>query len=429
MTAPWCTRIRRRQQRSERHAAPEQTLSIRHSRARRAGLAIRRLVLGISIAAVLALGNTVPAVVPVEPTTDSDAFYTAPADIGEYRPGDIIRSRSVPATGFEGTTAWQLTFRSTNSRDEPIAAVTTLFLPAGTMPDRPLVSYQPFVNSLGTECAPSHSLFDGTMREAGALNLLLAQGWAVTVPDHLGPDSAYGAAQLGGRITLDGIRAVRQFAPADLGDSPVALVGYSGGGMATGFAATLAPDYAPELPIVGAAAGGVPMNLGRLARDLGDRSNQLFGLGFAAAVGLEREYPARISLDRVLNPAGVALRERIEDACMDEIVDVAAGLRTADVFTTPPADDPAAVPILRDNSLETFADVPAAPLYLWHGTADMISAEPVQRVADRYCAAGVPVQLDLIAGADHSAAILPGALRALDYLAGRFAGMPPPQNC
>nr|WP_280235180.1 lipase family protein [Nocardia cyriacigeorgica] len=404
-------------------------MSIRHSRAHRASLVIRRLVLGIAIAGVLAVGGTVPSAVVVEPATDSAAFYAAPTDIDRYRPGEVIRSRPMPAAGFAGATVWQLAFRSTNSRNEPITAVTTVLLPAGHRPNFPLVSYQPFVNSLGTGCAPSHSLFDGTMREAGALNLLLTRGMAVAVPDHLGPDSAYGAAQLGGRITLDGIRAVRGFAPADLADSPVALAGYSGGGMATGFAAALAPQYAPELPIVGAAAGGVPMNLGRLAEDLGDRSNQLFGLGFAAAVGLEREYPQQIALDRVLNPAGVALRERIDDACMDEIVDAAAGLSTADVFTTPPAEDPTATPILRDNSLEAFAGVPSAPLYLWHGSEDMISAEPVRRVADRYCAAGIPVQLDLIAGADHSAAILPGALRALDYLAGRFAGLPPPQNC
>ncbi len=35
------------------------------------------------------------------------------------------------------------------------------------------------------------------------------------------------------------------------------MAGYSGGGMATAFAAALAPSYAPELDIVGAAAGGV----------------------------------------------------------------------------------------------------------------------------------------------------------------------------
>lgn len=389
---------------------------------------IRRLVLALAIASVLALGDTLPATVTVHPVTEAETFYSAPADLGEYRPGEVIRSRRVTAAGFAGTTAWQLAFRSTNSRGEPIAAVTTVLLPARAAPDRPLVSYQPFVNSLGTRCAPSHSLPAGTLREAPAVNLLLARGWAVAVPDHLGPNSAFGAAQLGGRISLDGIRAVRQFDSVQLDDSPVALAGYSGGGMATGFAAAMAPDYAPELPIAGAAAGGVPMNLGALARDLGDRPNPMFGLGFAAAVGLAREYPA-VDLDDFLNPAGSALLDRVDDACMDEIVRAAAGLATDDVFTEPPTEDRAAAPILRDNSLETFDGVPTTPLYLWHGTADSISEEPVRRTAERYCAAGTPVQLDLLDGADHSAAVLPGALRALDYLEGRFAGTPPPRNC
>lgn len=389
---------------------------------------IRRLTLALFVASVLALGGNPAVTMTIHPATEGESFYSAPADIGEYRPGAVIRSRQVSAAGFAGATGWQLAFRSTDSRGEPIAAVTTVLVPAGEVPDRPLVSYQPFVNSLGPRCAPSHSLLAGTLREAPAVNLLLARGWAVAVPDHLGPDSAYGAAQLGGRITLDGIRAVRQFDSTGLDDSPVALAGYSGGGMATGFAAALAPDYAPELPIAGAAAGGVPMNLGALAGDLGDRPNPMFGLGFAAAVGLAREYPA-VSLDRYLNPAGKALLDRVDDACADEIIRAAAGLATDDVFTEPPTEDPAAAPILRDNSLETFTGVPTAPLYLWHGTADLISVAPVRRTAERYCAAGTPVQLDLLVGADHSGAVLPGALRALDFLEGRFAGAPPSQNC
>ncbi|MBF6081348.1 lipase [Nocardia cyriacigeorgica] len=389
---------------------------------------IRRLILALAVASVLALGDTIPATLTVHTASEAGDFYSAPADLDEYRPGQVIRSRQVSAAGFADTTAWQLAFRSTDSHGDPIAAVTTVLLPAGAAPDRPVVSYQPFVNSLGTQCAPSRSLLAGTLREAPAVNLLLSRGWAVAVPDHLGPESAYGAAQLGGRITLDGIRAVRQFDSAGLDDSPVALAGYSGGGMATGFAAALAPGYAPELPIAGAAAGGVPMNLGALARDLGDRPNPMFGLGFAAAVGLAREYP-EVTLEEYLNPAGAALLDRVDDACMDEIVRAAAGLDTDAVFTEPPTEDPAAAPILRDNSLETFGGVPTAPLYLWHGTADLISAEPVRRTAERYCAAGTPVQLDLLAGADHTGAVLPGALRALDYLEGRFAGTPPPQNC
>ena len=40
----------------------------------------------------------------------------------------------------------------------------------------------------------------------------------------------------------------------------VALTGYSGGSIATEWASELAPDYAPELHIVGAAEGGIPVD-------------------------------------------------------------------------------------------------------------------------------------------------------------------------
>ncbi len=369
------------------------------------------------------------AAAPVYPAGEADGFSVAPRDLADYAVGDVVRSRQVAAAGFPGVAAWQLLYRSVNSAGVPVVAVTTVLVPAGGG-NRPLVSYQPFVNSLGVRCAPSHSLFDGTMQEAPALNLLLARGWAVAVPDHLGPTSAYGAARLGGTLTLDGIRAVQRFAPAGLAASPVGMAGYSGGGMATGFAAALAPEYAPELPIVGAAQGGVPVNLATLARDVGSTPNQLFGLGFAAAVGLEREYPDRVRLEPRLNPAGLALRDRIANACATEIIDAGANRRLSDVFTGGALDDdPATAQVLRENSIQDFDGVPRVPVYQWHGTDDVVSPQAVRDVAGRYCRAGTPVRLDMIPGADHGAAMLAGAPRALDYLADRFAGRPAPSTC
>ncbi|MET8779514.1 lipase family protein [Nocardia sp. NPDC004654] len=383
-----------------------------------------------ALAAAACLGHAAPASAsPVYPVPDADEFYSAPADLARFQPGDVVRSRMVPAANFPGSTVWQLLFRTTNSADEPIATVTTVLVPPGGGVDRPLVSYQPFVNSLGLRCAPSHSLFDGSMREAPALNLLLARGWAVAVPDHLGPTSAYGAAQLGGRITLDGIRAAKRFAPADLAGSPVGITGYSGGGMATGFAAALAPEYAPELPIVGVAMGGVPMNMDKLARDLGTAPNPLFGLGFAVTMGLEREYPRQAAISRLLNPAGRELRDQIANACAEQIINAGANRSFSDVFDGSMDADPSTVRVLQENSLETFPGVPRAPMYEWHGEADEIDPDLVRAVAARYCQAGTPVQLDILPGVDHGDAIIQGAPRAFGYLSDRFAGLPAPSNC
>ncbi|MGV9662813.1 hypothetical protein [Nocardia niigatensis] len=52
------------------------------------------------------------------------------------------------------------------------------------------------------------------------------------------------------------------------------------------FAAALAPDYTPELPIVGVIEGGVPVNTGKIAIPAGNSPQPLFGLGFAVAEGM-----------------------------------------------------------------------------------------------------------------------------------------------
>ncbi len=405
--------------------------------------AVRALTVVAATALSTGLLGAPPATAAIYPIPDPDAFYWAPPDIANFQPGDVIRSRSVPTPGFPGATGWQLLFRSSDSHDNPIAAVTTLLIPVGgagssdtgSSGGRPLLSYQAFVNSLGMQCAPSHSLFNGQMQEAAALNLPLARGWAVNVPDHLGPTSAYGAAKLGGKITLDSVRAVRRFEPAHLAESQVGMTGYSGGGMTTGFAAALAPEYAPELPIVGVAQGGVPVNIGKLALDVGQSPHALFGLGFAAAMGLEREYPDEVNMGPKLNDAGHGLRNQIANACSAEIISAGANRSFYDVFQPGATQvsvsnaDPTLIRILHENSLETYPGVPRAPVYQWHGDADQVNPQLVRELAGRYCSAGTPMLLEMVPGADHATAVIQGLPNAFMYMSDRFAGRPAPTNC
>lgn len=393
--------------------------------------ALKVLAMAAAAAVVpLVAGVPAAAATPIYPVVDRDGFYSTPGDVAARANGDVLRSRPVAAPGFPGATAWQLAYRSQNSSGAPIAAVTTILVPPGGGSNRPLVSYQAFINALGLQCAPSHSLFDGSLREAPAMNALLARGWAVAVPDHLGPTSAYGAAKLGGRLVLDGIRAVKRFAPAGLGGSPVGLAGYSGGGMATGFAAASAPTYAPELPIVGAAQGGVPVDIGRLAVDVGLRPSPLFGLGLAAAMGLEREYPATMHLADNLNAQGTALRYRMANMCTDDIIAAGANMSLPQIGRPGVGDaDASTKAVLRENSLSMFPGAPRVPVYEWHGSNDIVSVPVAQQLAGRYCRSGVRVQFDVVPGADHGSAIPIGAARAFGYLGDRFAGLPAPSNC
>ncbi len=366
-----------------------------------------------------------------QPTTPGapDGFYTAPPDLAAQPNGAVLRTRAVDVSRYGNADGWQILFRSTNSTGAPIAAATTVLVPRGGV-DRPLVSYQAIINSLGTQCGPSHTLLSGRFSEAPALGPLLSRGWALAIPDHLGPTSAYGAARLGGQIVLDGIRASKQLPEMRLVRSPVGLAGYSGGGMATGWAAALAPTYAPELPIVGVAQGGVPTDLSRMATGLGLAPHPMFGLAFAAALGLEREYPTRMVISPFLSPAGTALRDRIANACEQQIIDDGAGHSTAEVSLLPAQVLAAPLrAVFDDNSLVVYPQAPAAPVFAWHGAGDQLAPfDSTSATMHRWCSSGTRVQFAVLAG-DHGPAAIEGVPGAFGYLSDRFAGVPAPSNC
>ncbi|GAA4479874.1 lipase family protein [Rhodococcus olei] len=366
---------------------------------------------------------------PTTPAADPDAFYWPPPDLAAHPNGAVLRTRPVDVSRYGNADGWQILFRSTNSAGAPIAATTTLMVPRGGV-DRPLVSYQAIINSLGTQCGPSHTLFTGQFQEAPALGPILARGWALAVPDHLGPTSAYGAARLGGQIVLDGIRAAKQLPEMRLVRSPVGLVGYSGGGMATGWAAALAPTYAPDLPIVGVAQGGVPTNLNEMATGLGFAPHPLFGLAFAATLGLEREYPSRFVVEPFLTPAGAALRDQIVNACSQQIIDDGAGHSTAEVTRDAGAVLTAPLrAVFDDNSLVASPLAPRAPVFAWHGAGDQLAPlDSTTTTLRRWCASGTRVLLNVLPG-DHGPAAIEGIPGAFGYLGDRFAGVPAPSNC
>lgn len=372
---------------------------------------------------------------PVYPRPDPDPFYAAPADLAAHRPGDVLDVRVLPPLViFPGATVRLVKFRSTNSRGAPIAATTTIATPAGHQPGAPLLSYQHFINSLGTDCAVSHRLYDADLNLSTTLpmlSLMLQRGWSVALPDHLGPQFAFGAGRLGGQITLDGIRAVKQVPELAVADSPAVLAGYSGGGLATAWAAALQPSYAPELRLAGAAIGGAPMNLESMARGLGHNPHPAFGLAMAAAIGLEREYPDRVSISSNLNKRGLTLRDAMANSCTNDILAIGAG-GSAHEFAAGPSvfEQPSAWAVVEENSVELYGRVPEIPIFEWHSPIDpLIPINAIDNTNRRWCAAGVRLQTLQVPAIEHLSAAVVGAPAMLLWLEGRVRGEPAPVTC
>ncbi|WP_324196471.1 lipase family protein [Nocardia farcinica] len=392
-------------------------------------LSTRILIVLLSILSLGVVGAPAQAE-PRYPEPDPDPFYTAPADIGSFQPGDVVRTRKIDTGPYVGTEGWQVAFRSTNSGGNAIMGITTVLLPAGVH-NPPLVSYQALINSLGSRCNPSRSLFNGELQDAVGAMLPIGRGWAISLPDYLGPSVAYGAAKLSGMVTLDSVKAVQKVAELGLADSPVAIAGYSGGGMATAWAAALQPTYAPDLKLAAAVAGGIPADLEQMALSLGFDPHPGFGLAFAAAMGLEREYPDRLPISDQLNENGLWFREFTHDACRRFLLFHGA-FRSAEQMAASKSlmDSPAAREVLRENSLRYFPGVPTAPTYIWQGRYDTLTAfDPVAEAADRYCKAGAPVTMVPYDIAEHMTAAVAGFVDAWNYVEARFRGDPVTSNC
>ncbi|BAW08706.1 lipase [Nocardia seriolae] len=387
------------------------------------------MVLALSIVSAGMLATPVSAQ-PLFPTADPDPFYHVPENLAALAPGDVVRTRKIDTGFYVGTEGRQVAFRSTNSAGQPILGVTTVLLPAGVR-NPPLVSYQALINSLGSQCNPSRSLFNGELHDGPGAMLPIGRGWAISMPDYLGPNVAYGAAKLSGMVTRDSVKAVRQATELGLSNSPVALAGYSGGGMATAWAAALQPTYAPDLKLDAVVAGGIPADLEQMALSLGFEPHPGFGLAFAAAMGLEREYPDRLPIPDQLNENGLWFREFTHDACRRFLLFHGA-FRSAEQMAASKSlmDNPAARTVLKENSLVNLPDTPQAPTYFWQGRYDTLTFfDPVAQVADRYCKAGVPLVFRPYEVAEHMTTAVAGFGDAWNYVESRFRGDPAPTSC
>lgn len=372
-------------------------------------------------AAIAALALTAPAPpAPAAPVTPAnDAFYVPAPGYESAAPGDVLRARRTQAlayglpTALAGIDAWHVQFRSTGTRGEPITGVTTILRPRVALRrSRGVLSYQTATDAVAPKCRPSYALRTGAEYEAGLMAVALAQGHTLSVPDFEGPRDAWGAGPISARITLDGIRAAQRFGPARVDDdAPAALFGYSGGGLASGWAAEQHARYAPELDLRGAAIGGVPADLELVLRtaDRGFFSS----IPIIAAAGVAREYP-EVDLDAWLSDRGRRLFSHVNTLCREQLArwpfEDLRGLSTQGH----PLDLPQVRRVMAINSLGH--EVPRAPVYSYHSRLDQLT--PV-RGADElvagYCAGGGTVEIVRSSAGEHLVYAVAGAFGALRF--------------
>ena len=374
---------------------------------------------------------------PVLPS--KDPFYQPPAGFQHASPGTVLRSRDVEL-GFMGlipqrVRATQLLYRTTDRHGRPEACVTTVLVPAGHVHRQPrhIVSYQCAIDAVSSRCFPSYAL----RRRAKAVGSLaqleyllmaaaVAEGWVVSVPDHEGNDGMWGTPHEPGYRVLDGLRATLAFERFGLArDSQVGLWGYSGGGLASAWAAEVHANYAPELNIVGAV-------LGSPVGDLGNAFRRLNGTMYAAlpalvVSALAKSYPG---LSRVIEEHatedGRAMLTRLERMTTGHAL-VRWVKTDMDRLVHPPLEQVLALPEVQEvfESIRLGGTVPTPPVLIVQAVHDsVIAVDDIDELAHLYAEGGANVTYHRDMFSEHMLLHPMSAPMTLRWLTDRFAGRP-----
>ncbi|KAF9889374.1 hypothetical protein FE257_007484 [Aspergillus nanangensis] len=397
------------------------------------------------LSAVLAIA----AIVTADPLLPSqDAWYDQPEDIASYAPGDLIRFRQIPADlqpffsiPVEVTTkaAYQYLFRTTDSLGDPVAAVVTLLEPHNSDPTK-LVGYQAPYDSASLDCSPSYTVQartdnalvgfplpkTNTSIDIPFIGAALNRGWWVLTTDYEGLEAQFTVGLQSGHATLDSMRVVLREGPkVGLSTDPrYALWGYSGGALASGWAAELQPTYAPELDFAGVAIGGLTPNVSSVLQTINKGANT--GLAFSGIYGQAKAFQNLSDwLDQNLLPEKADKFWAAANGCLSEAKEVGSDEDMYSYFAKGEASfyDPEPQSIFKWSGQMGIRDTPTMPLFVYKAVADEISpVEDTDTLVKQYCAQGARIEYHRDWVGVHLTEAIAGSASAMHWISERLNG-------
>ncbi|HVT00430.1 MAG TPA: lipase family protein [Solirubrobacterales bacterium] len=418
---------------------------------------LRRVTIGLLVAVMAILA--VPAAQAAPPTPEEDPFYdyAGATPLAEIAPGTVLKSRTLNyhVAGLPlPVKAVQLLYRTTSELGEPAVDVTSVLKPPLALGTPQVVAYQSFYDSLSTEADPSYAISGGLSLSGGIPQFesslivpSLLAGRTVVVADTEGENADLAAGPEYGIDTLDSLKAALAAPATGLSRArKIGLIGYSGGAIATEWAAELAPSYAPEVnaKLVGAAIGGVLVDPAHNLHYV-DGSLSWAGVMPMAIIGVSRAF--HIDLTPYLSEYGRQVFAKLERATITEAIGQYPGLTWAQLAKPEyavPEDIPIYVHTVNQLIMGT-GGTPTAPLFIGQGALGELEgtagnkpgigegdgvmiAGDVRSLAREYCERGDQVLYDQYP-LGHITAAAPWIAAAVPWLEARFAGAPAPQNC
>lgn len=414
------------------------------------------LVIATSLAAICAL--LVPAYsAPTASPTDAFYHYSGTAPLARIAPGTPLKTRVVNYS-IQGLSlplsAVQILYRTTNALGQPSVGATTVVRPLGaTGPIARVLSYQSFYDSLNPADEPSVAIAGGSGLGPAIANVettifapMLLAGNAINIPDTEGQRADFAAGPEYGRNTLDSLRAIARVGRTQVNNSSkIALMGYSGGAIASEWAAEMAPKYAPAVAkrIVGTAIGGILVDPAHNLTYVGG-STVWAGVIPMAIIGISRSY--HVNLTQYLNAYGKSVVAKLQKASISAALGTYPGL-TWRKIARPAYANPNTIPVYVKSVNKLIMSrngTPSAPMFMGQGTGGQIEATQaskkygdgdgvmiagdVRTLARTYCRRGVRVEFTQYP-LSHFTSVPLWLPQAYSWILDRFAGKTAPSSC
>jgi hypothetical protein len=377
--------------------------------------------------------------------------------LARMKRGHVIKTRSFTYS-VQGIplpiTVVQLLYRTTDQLGRPTWNATSVLKPPIALHPERVIAYGSFYDSLNRFDGPSYAVHGGRSSGAAAVHAetalmvpFLLEGYSVVIADTQGRTADFAAGPEYARTTLDSLRAAISAPSTGIGAKPdIALLGYSGGAIATSWAAALAPSYAPGINkrIVGAAEGGLLVSPARNL-DYVSGSQVWAGVLAMALIGASRAFG--INLRPYLNAYGLGLFEKLDRASIAAVLGAYPGL-TWQKIAKPQFKDPEEIRIYVDvvNKLNLGTrPSPTVPMFIGQGSGGEVEGTPgtkpglgkgdgvmiagdVRTLARKYCRAGTRIsyrQYPL----SHFTTVPVWLPDAIAWVEQRFAGVAAPTSC
>ncbi|HVX33166.1 MAG TPA: lipase family protein, partial [Solirubrobacterales bacterium] len=328
------------------------------------------------LAAALVLLAPVARAAPPTPEEDPFYDYSGATPLAQVAPGTVLKTRTLSyhVAGIPlPVKAVQLLYRSTSELGEPTVNVTSVLKPPLAVGTPQVVAYQSFYDSLNPVDEPSYAI-SGGLTLGGAIPQVesalfgpeLLAGRTIVVADTEGQDADFAAGPEYGINTLDSLRAALASPATGLSSTrKIGLIGYSGGAIATEWAAELAPTYAPDVnaKLVGAAMGGVLVDPAHNLHYV-EGSLSWAGVMPMAIIGVSRAF--HIDLTPDLSEYGAQLYAKLEKASIAEAIAHYPGLTWAEL-AKPEYATPESIPIYVHTVNQLImgtGGTPTAPLFI-----------------------------------------------------------------